>query len=335
MLFVACNSQENAAKPIEPVEPNHLSQIGQYVTSVYEDSNGHLWFGTIQYGIARYDGKTLRYFTERDGLPSNRVTKVIEDKDGVFWLSTGQGLSKFDGERFINFSLEGDFNNMIGSTLIDSKGVFWVGTWGGVYTFDGKTFTHFPLPNPVVQTAINKDTENWITEIKEDAQGNIWFGRDAYGACMYDGEVFTHVLKKDGLNSNSITEIVMDKEGDIWFGARIAEKDNPDVSKRIGKGGINKLSNNTILSFPEIKGFYEDDVYEIYNDNVGNIFIGTAKNGVYKYDGKTFSHYKVPISVMCMMHDKKGNLWLAGAGGLYKINLNGELINVTRDGPWD
>jgi len=38
---------------------------------------------------------------------------------------------------------------------------------------------------------------------------------------------------------------------------------------------------------------------------------------------------------MGMKNDKKGNLWLGGAGGLYKINMNGEVINVTTNGPWE
>ena len=85
---------------------------------------------------------------------------------------------------------------MISQLFIDSKDTFWVGTWGGVYKFDGKSFTHFPIPYPKVETIINEDTKNWITEIKEDSEGNIWFARDGFGVCKYDGKSFTHFLKK-------------------------------------------------------------------------------------------------------------------------------------------
>jgi ligand-binding sensor domain-containing protein len=37
---------------------------------------------------------------------------------------------------------------------------------------------------------------------------------------------------------------------------------------------------------------------------------------------------------MGMREDRKGILWLGGAGGLYRINQNGEVINVTTKGPW-
>jgi len=37
---------------------------------------------------------------------------------------------------------------------------------------------------------------------------------------------------------------------------------------------------------------------------------------------------------MSILKDKKGNIWLGYAGGLYKIDKYGEAINVTTNGPW-
>jgi ligand-binding sensor domain-containing protein len=337
---ISCNTQENKSSSSElknNVEQDNALQIGQYVTGTFEDSKGHLWFGTIEKGIAHFDGKKLRYYTKEDGLPSNRVIGVIEDANGVFWLKTGEGLSKFDGNNFINFPVKKDdfFSNSISQLLIDSKGTFWVGTWGGVYTFNGKEFTYFPLPYPKVKTPINEDTKNWITEIKEDHDGNIWFARDGYGVCRFNGNSFTHFLKKDGLHSNNVVEIEIDNQGHLWIGTRVAEKDNPDPEKRTGKGGVNRITNKEIISFPEIDGFNTDDVYEIYSNSYGNIWISTVKYGVYRFDGKEFKNYDVPIPIMTMNDDQNGNLWLGGAGGLYKITPDEKIINVTTNGPWN
>lgn len=185
-----------------------------------------------------------------------------------------------------------------------------------------------------VKTTINKDTKDWITEIKEDSEGSMWFARDGYGICKYDGKSFAHYLKKDGLHSNNVTDVEFDKEGNVWIGTRVAEKDNSDPKQRVGKGGINKLMKNEIISFSDIEGFNNGDVYEIYKDNSENVWISTIRNGVYRCDGKEFKSYDIPISIMGMMNDQKGNLWLSGAGGLYRINKNGVILKITKNGTW-
>jgi len=332
ILSISCNSKEKKETIKTPIP----LPIGQYVTDVLEDSKGNLWFGTIEEGLAKYDGKKLQYFKKRDGLPSDRATGIMEDKDGIFWISTDSGLTRYDGQTFTNFTVGDDWgSNMTGNLFIDSKNTFWLGTWSGVYTFDGTDFEYFSIPYPEINTPLNPDTKNWITEITEDTEGNMWFARDGYGACKYDGKTFSHILKKDGLLSNNVTEIEIDKQGNIWFGTRVAERDNPDPNKRVGKGGVNKLSNNSIQSFPEIKGFNQNDIYEIYIDKSQNIWISTKEEGLYKYDGKEFKNYDVPIPAMAMIKGKKGNLWIGGAGGLFKLNPQEEVIRVMTNGPWD
>lgn len=339
LLSVSCNSQERKLKINEIDSSNKEKesfQIGQYITTILEDSKGNLWIGTIEKGIAKYDGNTLRYYTTKDGLPSNRITNVKEDTNGILWFATGDGLSKYNGNKFTNYCIKQDdfLANMVSQFFIDSKGEFWIGTWNGVYKFNGKDFTYFPIPYPEIETTINPDTKDWITEIKEDLNGNLWFSRDGYGLAKYDGTSFTHYLKKDGLISNNVTEIEIDNQNNLWFGMRNGKKDNSDHEKQIGNGGVNKFTRKTIFSLPEVKAFNYDDIHEIHKDIDGNIWIGTKENGVYKFDGKKFKNYHIPISIMSMTNDKKGNLWLGGAGRLYKINRKENIINVTSDGAW-
>ena len=338
-LFVDCNSQvkktqteKNGKQP----EIQYASQIDDYVVEVFQDSKGNLWFGTLEKGVAKYDGSKLTYLTTENGLPSNRVTRVIEDDSSNLWFGTGSGISKFDGKSFTNYSeKDGLCSNMVSNLLIDSKGVFWIGTWGGVCKFDGIRFEIFLIPYPKVQTKINPDTKDWITSIVEDVDGNIWFGRDGYGASKFNGRSFVHYTTEQGLNSNNVQSIMPDNEGNIWIGTRVAEKDNADTKMRFGQGGLNKFDGKRFMHFPDRIGLSENDVYSIYRDISNNLWFSTISNGVYKLENNEFVNYAVPTSTMSILRDNEGNIWLGCAGGLYNINKNGETINITTEGPWN
>lgn len=336
ILSISCQSQEKRTSEMQkaPVT-NKVEQIGQYV-GVFQDSKGRYWFQTLEKGVAKYDGNELIYLTTKDGLPSNRIVSIVEDKNGILWFGTGAGISKYDGKTFTNFSeKDGLCSPMVSNLLIDSKGNFWVGTWGGVSTFDGRKFKDFTLTTPEINTPINPDTKNWITEIMEDSKGNIWFGRDGYGAIKYDGRSMTHITTQDGLNSNHVQSIVEDQDGNIWIGTRVAEKDHPDPNKRTGKGGLNKFDGEKFQHFPDYIGLSENDVYASYKDRSNNLWFSTISNGVYKYTGTTFVRYSVPVPIMDILEDNKGTIWLGCAGGLYKIDEEGNAINVTISGPWN
>lgn len=316
-----CYSQTKGSKNL---------QIAQYVVETFQDSKNNLWFGTLEKGVAKFNGKKLVYLTTKDGLPSNRIVSIIEDNKGYLWFGTGKGLAKFNGKSFTNYTeKEGLCSNMISNIFIDSKKTFWIGTWNGVCKFDGKSFKNFPIPNPKVKTKINEDTKNWITEITEDSTGNIWFAKDGFGATKYDGNKFFHYSKENGFPSNCVTEIEEDSKGNIWFGFRIAEKNDPNIKKQKSKGGIAKINGKKLNLFSEIKKLSNSEVYEIYKDKHSNIWIATTKNGVYKYNGDKFINYPIPISIMSITQDNKENFWLGGAGGLYKINSKGIIKNIT------
>lgn len=331
----ACNSQGTSKADVVVVE-NRGEQIDQYVVDVFQDDQRNLWFGTLEKGVAKYDGAELRYLSTKDGLPSDRVVDMAQDAQGTRWFATGHGLSRYDGTAFRNHTTDdGLCSNRMSSLLFVRKGTLWIGTWGGVCTFDGKRFAKFDVPRASVTTPINPDTKDWVTAIMEDRAGNIWFGIGGTGAVRYDGKEFKHITTDDGLLSNHVTEITEDKDGNIWFGTRVAEHDDPDPDKRHGKGGVNRMIGDSIIAFPGMAGFNDGDVYGIHRDKADNMWISTVKNGVYRWNGSTFEHFEVPVSVMSMRDDDKGNLWMGAAGGLYRIDPKGKVFNVTTHGPWE
>lgn len=348
LLILACSGQavppaeEEVDPVVKPVSANS-PQIANYVVNIFEDSKGVLWFGTMARGVARYDGQSLSYLTTQDGLSANAVVSMVEDAAGNIWFGTQAGLSKYDGQSVTRYTVENDLDhNRISRLLIDSKGNFWVGTWGGVYQFDGSSFSKFDLPKPEVSLLWYQQTMNWVTEIKEDSKGNIWFARDGYGACRYDGKTFTHFTKKEGLPSNNVTGIEEDSQGDIWFISRVVERDAPVTDSHAGEGGLSKLEGDSVVQFPAVKGLTKNDSYALYRDRGGDLWIGANRLGVYRYDGESFHLYEgtdrmdltAGMGVQSILEDKNGRMWFGLSGGLFR--LADELItNVSQQGPWD
>jgi signal transduction histidine kinase/ligand-binding sensor domain-containing protein/CheY-like chemotaxis protein/AraC-like DNA-binding protein len=82
--------------------------IGYPVRSIHEDKNKNFWIGTEGGGLLLFDRATGTYkrFSTADGLPNNTILRILEDDKGNLWLSTYNGLSKFDPLKKIyrNFS---------------------------------------------------------------------------------------------------------------------------------------------------------------------------------------------------------------------------------------
>lgn len=73
--------------------------VSDMVTSIYKDSRGYMWFGTLQ-GLSRYDGYgySQYVFVKNDttSLPNNRVRQIQEDSEGMLWIYTDLGYSLYD-----------------------------------------------------------------------------------------------------------------------------------------------------------------------------------------------------------------------------------------------
>ncbi|HTN08559.1 ligand-binding sensor domain-containing protein [Agriterribacter sp.] len=83
--------------------------IGYTIRCIYEDKAKNFWVGTQEGGLLLFNRQTGDFtrYTEADGLPGNTILRILEDRSGNLWLSTYNGISKFDPSRksFRNFSI--------------------------------------------------------------------------------------------------------------------------------------------------------------------------------------------------------------------------------------
>jgi len=73
--------------------------VGKPVRAIFEDRDKNLWLGTEGGGLILFDklnGKIKTQFSDAEGLCNNSVLNILQDDQGYLWLSTYNGLSRFD-----------------------------------------------------------------------------------------------------------------------------------------------------------------------------------------------------------------------------------------------
>jgi len=124
-----------------------LKGLGSHnTTSVFEDSKQRIWI-TTEGGLSLYDAvaDTFGTLTTADGLPSNLVYRIVEDRDGLFWISTSCGLLRFNPDSramhvysYSDGLFEAQFN--YSSSYMSPEGVVYMGTVRGMLSFRPHAF---------------------------------------------------------------------------------------------------------------------------------------------------------------------------------------------------
>ena len=94
--IINTQSEKNVSYPSDTLPP-----ISDNIMSIYQDSKNNYWFGSWKDGVYRFDGKNIIHFTKNNGLPSDRVEEIKEDKSGNIFINTSKGLCKYDGQKLI------------------------------------------------------------------------------------------------------------------------------------------------------------------------------------------------------------------------------------------
>jgi ligand-binding sensor domain-containing protein len=132
-------------KSLTPLASKEFGRVNDAI----EDKNGDILFASNNHGACLYDGKTLSYFTEQQGLDKH-MNGILRDKGGNLWFTTDgdanyAGLWRYDGKSFTRFTTKDGLNsNSVFFMLEDKSGYLWFGTRStGLSRFDGKKFTSF------------------------------------------------------------------------------------------------------------------------------------------------------------------------------------------------
>lgn len=311
-----------------------------FITSCYAQDNTSLQKDST------FESKTHPKIvkTQATGAHVN-VHCSMQDKSGNLWFGTGgEGVYRYDGKSFTNYTTKDGLNSNIISCMIEGKaGNMLFGTGRGICRYDGKSFIDITQYTVLSGSSIFPIS---ISSMLEDKTGRLWIGAMKSGIYHYnpsaeqtDGKIFTNFLSNDsvkndnGLSLKWIDGILEDRTGNIWFASWHTEGlsyyDGKTLTKLVEKEGLlpevwrNNIKHNVKLN-----------IRSILEDKNGKLWLGTQHNGVFSYDpvkdetdGKLLP--TVPASfinvtqntgisqacVMSILEDKNGDLWFCTDGG--------------------
>ncbi|MGH9651945.1 MAG: sensor histidine kinase [Bryobacteraceae bacterium] len=280
-----------------------------YVRAVYAAQRGVLWAGTSN-GLWRIASGSTRKFTTADGLTSNTIFQLYQDREGTLWIGTGAGgLDRYAKGRFTSFTQsDGLKGKDVWSILEDREGTLWIGTatGGGLNCLKAASF----------QMLTQKDglASNVALGIFQARDGAFWFGSD-HGLTRWQDGHATVYTTKDGLPDSFVFTITQDRSGALWIGTR---------------RGLARFEDGKFKAFKG-NGAPNDFVMCSYTDSQGRVWFGT-RAGLTLYDGKRFKTYTTEDGlsnnfVLAIDGDRQGNLWIGTSGGGLNRFRNGHFTS--------
>ena len=224
-----------------------------------------------------------RLYTTEYSLPNSQVNDIFQDDRGFLWISTENGLARFDGRDFLTFHYRRDKEDALASDLVltvfeDSRGNLWTGTSMGLQLFDpdNRSFSRMDLRDPDVPASTQHISS--ILEVKTGTgTTELWVATSQHGVYIIDPD--THALKgerRDLLNRNLPSPFVytlfQDSRGWVWLGGETGGLSVVD-------GATMRAQDITLDPQTQVRDYAEEP-------SSGNILVATM-SGLYIYDAAT------------------------------------------------
>lgn len=216
---------------------DQTSLPGNFVRVIYRDSKKRVWIGTYGGGLSLMMGKASGrvsfknyYYDNRNAqsLSSDQITCILEDRSGVLWIGTENGLNRLNGDNsFTRYQYIPAESNSLGSNRIfslyeDLQGVLWVGTSEGLCLFDKSRlkFSHYKH-DPLNRQSLSNNYVYAIHKGSGKRDSSLWIGT-AGGVNRFDrvSGTFLRFNEKDGLPDRVICGILEDEDGFVWLSTR-------------------------------------------------------------------------------------------------------------------
>ena len=280
------------------------------ILSMWEDSKGDLWLGTWSQGLLRYNKQSNDvsrflsntappYITHIRALQEFRKDQLlVGSDDGLFLFHTETGTS----ERLdIPYYKHGLSDQNVYSIAKDRENALWIGTYfGGINYLNTELLsveTFFPdiLPGFLSGKA--------VSQFCEDSKGNLWIATEDGGVNYFDKKKkqITQPIKASYHNTHALL-----LDGDhLWIGTFSRGLDCYNL--------VTGLRQNFRHDAKNIETINDDCIFSLYKTKDGDLLVGTPA-GLSKYDKSKQKFIRIPEVtqfIYDIKEDDEGNIWLA------------------------
>jgi diguanylate cyclase (GGDEF)-like protein len=315
-----------------PAPDNPTPTDANQIRSILKTSKNKLYVGTQQ-GPFVFDKRTSLFTQLKtvDDQYLGQVNSMIEDQEGHIWFVSSKGLFRQSNSGSLIEKFDLEYNHGLRIVFEDSSRTIWVTSeTHGIYKIvPHRKFKSINSPELTAPNGITVDANGDLLIVSSSSQLYKWH------VTSQKLEILSTPIFSDenGFGENQLLEkpiIFADGEHVLW----VAQDDG------LAKFNL-KTKQIEIVEYPKSDPNYKEfrEVRALSTDKYGNLWVGTYKNGVYRYDPltKTFTHLDDSFGlshpeVLKIFKDSEQNIWV-GTG--YGLNLweeeNQRFIRFTSD----
>jgi PAS domain S-box-containing protein len=283
--------------------------------TLLRDRHGGLWIGTQAHGIVHsYGGKTF-LFTQADGLTSDMVVALFEDREGTIWVATPKGLDQFRESPVGSLSVDAGLSSATTTSILAARdGSIWIGTPDGLNRWkDGRMRIYRKRSDPGL-------ADDNIQSLFEDESGRIWVS-GFRGLAVYENGSFRAIPP---VPAGIVHAMASDHRGGLWLSMWLTA----------GDYGLVHLAGGKIAeqaSWGKIGG---GPGTGLAPDSDGGVWTGLLSGGIAYFRAGQIRNLPITDNrgrsrrLLELAGDRDGSLWAAAENGLSRIQ-NGRVTTLS------
>ena len=284
-----------------------------YVTSLFEDSEGSLWIGTRD-GLSQLTDLKFPIYTDKEGIGAGSSHELVASQHGGLWIANDSGVSYFDGKVVTNYSAPSLLENPYVKLVFEARN-------GDVYAEDGDKNINVISGG---RLAARLSNQGWATAFAEDDTSvlvTIGTGDSLYR--IQNGKL-SHYQYKDGAQPDYywVNHLCVARDGAIWVAC---------------KNGLFRIQAGHVKHWTTDDGLTGNNVQWICEDEHGTMWAGLAA-GIARIKNDQINNIKLENGladswISAIVPDNLGYFWFDSGRGIFRISQ--QRLNQAADGKID